>query len=153
MLAGLVAAAAGPNPRQFLAVDRPHRAVTLTLVASYNGENNGFNFDGYGRGELQLSVPKGWRVRVRCTNRGSIPHSCAVVSGPLAVTPAFRGAATPDPVQGLPPGATATFTFAASRVGVFRFACLVPGHEAARMYDVLTVTRGGRPSVYARPGP
>jgi hypothetical protein len=141
--------AAHPNPAQFLRVDAAHRTAIVTLVAGYNDENNGFNFDGYGRGELMITVPRGWRVRITCTNRGSLNHSCAVVRGPMTVTPAFRGAATPI----LLPGSTARFSFAASRVGSYRLACLVPGHEEARMWDVLDVTRGGRPSIGARPGP
>ena len=48
---------------------------------------------------------------------------------------------------GLQPGQTARFTFRASEKGVFRFACLVPGHEDARMWDVLKIVRGGKPSV------
>jgi hypothetical protein len=141
--------AAHPSPGQFLRVDAAHRMAIVKLYAGYNGENNGFNFDGYGRGELMITVPSGWRVRVMCSNRGALAHSCAVVRGPMTVTPAFRGAATPI----LPPGSTTAFSFVASRVGSYRFACLVPGHEEARMWDVLVVTRGGRPSISARPGP
>jgi hypothetical protein len=141
--------AAHPNPAQFLRVDATNRSALVTLIASYDGSNNGFNFDGYGRGELLVTVPSGWRVRVRCTNHGTIGHSCAVVRGPMTVTPAFRGAATPI----LPQGASTTFSFVASRTGSYRFACLVPGHEEARMYDVLEVTRGGKPTITARAGP
>jgi hypothetical protein len=140
---------AHPTPAQFLHVDAQQRTAVVTLVAGYNGENNGFNFDGYGRGELMVSVPRGWRVRVTCTNRGALAHSCAVVPGPMTVTPSFRGAATPI----LPPGSTTKFSFVASRVGSYRLACLVPGHEEARMWDVLEVTRGGKPAITARPGP
>jgi len=50
-------------------------------------------------------------------------------------------------------GSTTAFTFLASRTGSYRFACLVPGHEEARMYDVLSVTSGGRPTISARAGP
>jgi len=149
VLAGLVAAAAGPNPRQFLAVDHARHAVTLTLVASYNGENNGFNFDGYGRGELLLSVPLGWRVRIRCENRGPLRHSCAVVTGPMTYRPAFRGAATPV----LPAGKQTSFSFLASRRGTYRLACLVPGHEEARMWDVLDVGKTRGVEISARNGP
>jgi len=140
---------AAPSPSQFLHVEAKQRTALVTLVAGYDGENNGFNFDGYGRGELLLSIPRGWRVRVTCTNRGSLNHSCAVVPGPMTITPSFRGAATPI----LPPGSTTTFSFVASRVGTYRIACLVVGHEEARMYDVLEVTRGGAPRITARPGP
>ncbi len=140
-----VALAAKPDPRQFLRVDARDKVATVTLIGGYDGTNNGFNFDGYARGELLVSVPRGWLVRVTCTNRAPIRHSCAVVQGPRSATPAFRGATIPSPVVGLMQGKTARFAFRASRTGVFRFACLVPGHEAARMYDVLQVTRSGRP--------
>jgi len=144
---------AHPNPAQFFHVDAKHKIAAVTLIAGYNGENNGFNFDGYGRGELLVNVPRGWRVRVTCTNHVDIRHSCAVVRGPMTITPAFRGATVPDAVAGLARGKTATFTFVAARTGSYRFACLVPGHEDARMWDVLDVTSGGKPSITARAGP
>jgi hypothetical protein len=143
------AAAARPDPAQFLSSSKARRVVHLTLLAGLGGSNNGFNFDGYGRGELLVRVPVGWRVVVDCENRGGMRHSCAIVRGALTVTPAFSGAAT----QALSPGSKATFSFVARRVGTFRIACLVPGHEQARMWDVLDVTRGGKPSVSVRPGP
>jgi hypothetical protein len=141
-----LAAKGSPPPHKFLAVDARRHSVTITLIASYNGENGGFNFDGYSR-FLMWTVPRGWTVRVVCTNRGPLRHSCAVVNGADSATPAFRGAETPQPQIGLEAGHTARFTFRASRSGVYRFACLVPGHEDARMWDVLKITRGGKPSV------
>jgi hypothetical protein len=151
----LVAAAAvsKPDPRRFLQVDARHRVVSVTLIAGYDSSNNGFNFDGYGRGELMLTVPLGWRIRVTCTDRSALRNSCAVVQGPMTVTPAFPGASVPNPVEGLTQGETATFSFVAARTGVFRLASLVAGHEEARMWDVLQVVRGGRPAISARPGP
>jgi hypothetical protein len=139
-------AAKAPPPSRFLAVDVARHRVTITLIASYDGENGGFNFDGYSR-FLMWTVPRGWKVRVVCKNRGSLRHSCAVVNGAGSTRPAFRGAATPHPRTGLATGQTARFTFPASRKGVYRFACLVPGHEDARMWDVLKITRGGKPAV------
>jgi protoheme IX farnesyltransferase len=147
-----LAAGAAPGPQRFLRVDVAARTVHVTLVAAYDGVNNGFNFDGYARGQLLWTVPLGWRVQVTCTNRGPLRNSCAVVRGAQSFTPAFPGAATPEPVMGLLTGKTATFTFRAARTGVFRLACLVPGHEAARMYDVLKVVRRGRPSVQSLVG-
>jgi Sulfocyanin (SoxE) domain len=142
-----------PAPAQFLHVSASRHAVALDLIAGKTGSNRGFNFDGYGRGELLVTVPRGWRVTVHCQNRASLRNSCAVISGPDTATPAFAGAATPNPVIGIGTGESATFSFTASRIGVYRLASLVPGHEQARMYDVLQVTRGGRPSISARPGP
>ena len=135
-----------PPPHKFLAVDAQRHRVTITLIASYNGENGGFNFDGYSR-FLMWTVPRGWTVHVVCKNRGPSRHSCAVVQGANSTKPAFRGAVTPHRRTGLEQGQTARFTFRASRAGVFRFACLVPGHEEARMWDVLKIRRGGKSSV------
>ena len=150
MLGALVAlslaAQAPPPPRKFLAVDAHRHRVTITLIASYDGANSGFNFDGYSR-LLLWTVPRGWTVRVVCKNRGPLRHSCAVVQGAGSTKPAFRGAATPNPQLGLEAGQTASFTFRASKTGVYRFACLVPGHELARMWDVLKITRRGKPAV------
>jgi hypothetical protein len=142
-----------PPPGQFLRVRDAQRTVVLTLVAADTAENNGYNFDGYGRGELLVRVPRGWRVTVRFRNAGQLFDSCAVVAGPGATTVAFPGASTPAPLRGLPAGASASFSFLATRLGVFRFASVVPGHEQARMWDVLEVEAGGRPSISARPGP
>jgi uncharacterized cupredoxin-like copper-binding protein len=135
-----------PPPHQFLAVDTATHTVTVTLIAAYDGVNNGFNFDGYSR-LLMWTVPRGWRVQVVCKNRGPLRHSCAVVQGADSTAPAFRGAATPQPQIGLEAGHSASFTFRASRAGIYRFACLVPGHEGARMWDVLQIVRRGKPSV------
>jgi hypothetical protein len=148
-----VAVSGKPDPRQFLHVDTRHHVAALTLVAGYDSSNNGFNFDGYGRGELLVTVPLGWRVRVSCVNRGGMRHSCAVVSAPMTATPAFRGASVPDPVQGLDPGSKAAFSFVASRAGSFRLASIVPGDEEARLWDVLEVARVAKPSISARRGP
>ena len=145
-LAAFAIAVKPPDPKRFMRVDARHRIVNVKLVAGYDGSNNGFNFDGYSR-YLMWTVPRGWRVRVTCTNTGSLRHSCAVVSNPAATKPAFRHATTPHPLVGLQHGKTARFTFVASKTGVYRFACLVPGHEAARMYDVLKIVAKGKPKV------
>jgi sulfocyanin SoxE-like protein len=148
VVAALLAAGA-VSPARFLSVDARRHRVTLRLVAAYDGANNGFNFDGYGRGELLVSVPLGWRVSIDCSNRGPLRHSCAVVAGARTTTPAFPHAATPE----LAVGKRASFSFVASRRGTYRLACLVPGHEEARMWDVLDVGKTRRVEISARPGP
>jgi hypothetical protein len=141
-----LAAKAPPPPHKFLAVDAARHRVTITLIASYDGENGGFNFDGYSR-FLMWTVPRGWTVRVVCTNRGPLRHSCTVVRNAGSTTPAFRGASIPQPQIGLEAGHTARFSFRATKKGVYRLTSLVPGDEAARLWDVLRITRGGKPSV------
>ncbi len=146
-LASLAAAGAKPpDPKQFMKVDARHKIVNVTLIAGYRGVNNGFNFDGYA-GYLMWTVPRGWRVRVTCTNDGAVRHSCAVVKGPVSQKAAFKGAQTPRPALGLQHGKTARFIFKAAKTGVYRFACLVPGHEAAKMYDVLKIVARGKPTI------
>ena len=146
-----LAAKGPPPPGKFLAVDAQRHRVTVTLIASYDGENSGFNFDGYSR-LLMWTVPRGWTVRVVCDEPRAAPalvrRRATVPTRPNRRSPART---TPQPQIGLEAGHTARFTFRASRKGVYRFACLVPGHEDARMWDVLKVTRarqavGGRPA-------
>jgi hypothetical protein len=146
LVALALAAKPPPSPSRFLAVDAHRHRITITLIASYDGTNGGFNFDGYSR-ELMWTVPRGWTVRVKCENRGPLRHSCAVVRGAGSTTPAFRGAASPQPLIGLEAGHTAGFAFRASKIGVYRLTSLVSGQEEARMWDVLKITRGGKPSV------
>lgn len=128
------------------------KTASLLLIAGYDRANNGFNFDGSGRGKLLVRIPLGWSLRVTCRNASSTRHSCAIVHGPQTVTPAFRGAASPAPRIGLRKGETARFVFRASRAGTYRIACLVPGHEEARMWDVLDIGGARLPSLSIRTG-
>lgn len=127
------------------------RTVDLLLVSSSDGADGGFNFDGYGDGAMSVSIPIGWSVHVTCKNASSdLAHSCAVVDLPLSPSGApvaFAGASSPDPKLGVQPGNTLEFTFVASRVGVYRLACLVSGHEMDGMWDWFTVTPGGMPEL------
>ncbi len=152
-IAAPAAASAASPPGKFLSWSGPRHRARLVLLAGLGAENGGFNFDAYGRGELLVRIPVGWRVVVDCENRGSMRHSCAIVRGSLSTVPAFPGATSPSRLEGLAPGARATFSFVASRAGTFRIACLVPGHEQARMWDVLDVVHARAPSISARPGP
>lgn len=123
------------------------RTATLTLVSAYDTSNNGFNFDGYSKGALKVSVPEGWKVVVDCSNHAPLNHSCAIVRNATASAPAFPGAAIKDPQKGLAQGKQQTFRFKASRTGSYRIACLVPGHEPAGMWETLRVTAKGLPTL------
>jgi len=125
------------------------KSVTLTLVPAANNAFNGFNFNGRGRGEVLVQVPRGWRVTVRCVNDvSSGHHSCAIVKDAgNATAPIFPGAASPDPQTGLAPGRSARFSFVARRLGVYRIACLVPEYERAGMWAVFEISLSRGPSV------
>ena len=133
-------------PLEFTA-DPAAKSESFHLVAAHDQSNSGFNFNGYGRGRLAISVPEGWRVAVTCENRGPLNHSCAIVRAPADSRPAIAGASSHDPVGGQAPGVTTTFEFTAQGQGTYRIACLVPGHEQAGMWDSLTVsTASSQPS-------
>jgi Sulfocyanin (SoxE) domain len=132
----------------WLSFDASSKTANLRLIAAYNHVYGGFNFNGYGKGQVLVEIPRGWHVNVRCTNNSSsMRHSCAIVRGVSGKTPAFPGAASRSAQVGLAPRHTAAFSFLASRLGSYRIACLVPAHEQSGMWDVLDVIRDRRPAV------
>ena len=132
----------------WLSFDANAKTANLRLIAAYNDVYNGFNFNGYGKGQVLVGVPRGWRVNVRCVNNSSsMRHSCAIVRGVGGRSPAFPGAASPGSQDGLPPRHTADFSFLATRAGSYRIVCLVSAHEQAGMWDVLDVTSDRLPAV------
>ncbi len=148
----LHASAAAPPPSHWFSANIGGRTATLTLIAGYTNALGGFNFDGYGKGAMVVNVPSGYRVTILYRNNGQYPHSVLVtpyakkdlVTGwPVA----FRGAASSDATDGASPGATQHFSFVADRVGTYAIICAVAGHEQAGMWDVLRVTRGGKPFI------
>lgn len=138
-----------PDPKAYLRSDPPTQTVVLTLVAGYPATDYQFNYDGYGSGSLVVTIPLEWQVTVQCENRGTVPNSCAVVTGKNDVRPLEAGWSTPDPVQGLTPGQSASFVFTPTSTGSFRIASLVDGNEASGMWADLEVTTGGQPGITA----
>jgi Sulfocyanin (SoxE) domain len=129
-----------------LTSDAASKTVKFTLVADYNSSNGGMNFNGYSQGALVISVPTGWTATVTCQNKGTINHSCAVVSGPGATQPSISGAGTQNPTAGLGGGQSGTFNFTAPSPVIERISCLVPGHEAAGMWITLRIVASGNPA-------
>ena len=127
----------------------PH-TVRITLVAGKTQANGGFNFDGYAKGAMTLTVPVGWKVEVEFENAAPLPHSLAVTpfretqpAGGITA-PAFLGGATADLIGGLPRGAKTVLTFVASRPGRYELACGVPGHAVIGMWVSLIVSATAR---------
>jgi len=134
----------------FLAV-KGH-GVTLTVIAAYNSNVSGFNFDGDGKGKLVVSVPAGYTVNVVFSNKSAIPHSALFTlyskrTSPASFPLAFKGAASPNPTVGITVGAVQKFSFVASKPGTYALVCAVPGHAVAGMWDTFKVTQGGKPSL------
>src|SRR2546425_9295608 len=136
---------------QSLSFDAANRTVTLTIVANIPGTPNEFNYNGYTNGALVITVPRGWDVTVHCNGdpAASYAHSCTVVRGPEAKTPAFPGASLPDPsgTGFVAAGEKKTFRFMPDAPFIGRFACLLIGHESAGMWATFQVVNAGEPSL------
>ncbi len=128
--------------------------VEIGIVAGKSAADGGFDFNGYQRGAMTVTVPTGWQVVVRFQNVNALAHSLIIAPASAAQqaappsTPAFPGAMTKDLASGLPKGATQTLTFAAGKAGTYAFVCGVPGHAVAGMWDKLVVSGAAKtPSV------
>jgi Sulfocyanin (SoxE) domain len=149
-VSGSSAGAGSPDSRcttRSAATDQYMKADSSTKTVSLVLDITGFSYDGFSNGQMTVCVPQGWKVTAQCTNKTTVPHSCAVVENATATSPAFSGATTKDPVTGLQPGESESFTFSPDRTGQFRIVCLVPGHEDAGMWDYFNVTSTGDPLI------
>jgi Sulfocyanin (SoxE) domain len=123
------------------------KAAAITVIPAYNNSYQGFNLNGYAKGEVAVIVPVGWAVTVRCLNTGlDGRHSCAIVRGPNATHPALARASS-EPLHGLAHGPSASFSFFTKEPAVYRIASLVPGQQQSGMWDVREITRSRLPRV------
>ena len=116
----------------FLRLGAEPKTVELIVVAVWNDENYGMNFNGYAKGNATYTIPKDWTVSVKYINPSPIPHSLLVVEKESIRKiqmpgPYFKGAAVPDFLTGLAYG-TNTFTFVADEAGDYALACGFPAH-------------------------
>jgi len=140
-----------PDPSKYIQIDDSNRSAIVTLIAGYPATDSQFNYNGYASGALVLTVPAGWQVTVQCENRGTVPNSCAVVTGRTDTSPVDPSWSTPNPQRGLDPGESASFTFTPQTPGSLRIASLVDGSEASGTWLDLEVVGSGRPKL-AAPG-
>ena len=130
----------------WLRADSVKHSAELRLVAGLTDRNGGMNFNGFSRGGLLLTVPKGWSVVLHFKNQDqNLPHSVAVIAdtdpvpaGP--VPPAFEHAATGQVEQGFSAGRGDDVRFVAAKAGSFLIFCAVPGHGPAGMWIRLAVS-------------
>lgn len=125
------------------------KVVTLTVIAAYKNVAAGFNFNGYAKGKMTITVPTGDTVNVVFSNATSITHSAQIIAAPKKGTPvqgpgsvadAFKGASSPDPKDGVTKGVTQKFSFLATKAGNYQLICAVPGHLVAGMWDNFVVS-------------
>ena len=142
-------AATAPAAPAWMKVDAATKTVSFQIKMAENGNNGTFNFNGYGRGGMTITVPVGWNVKMHVVNigQGAIPHSLEIVPVTEVVPiqgvdpPAFGGAETIDLVQGLAPGGSDDADFLADKVGKYWIFCGVPNHGTGGMYDFFTVSQ------------
>lgn len=122
----------GITADDFLRLSNKPNTVELVVVAVFNDENYGMNFNGYAKGQAIYTIPKGWNVEVAFINPGPVPHSLLVVEKDsvkkLQVPePYFKGAAVPEHLKGIA-FAKSSFSFVADEAGEFALACGFPAH-------------------------
>ncbi len=123
----------------------PLKTVELSLVAGQTPANGTFNFNGYVKGALTITVPAGWRVVIHYKNNSALRHSFSVIpytgeQPDKSEPPVFPGAATRDLTSGIAPGKEEALTFVAGKPGKYEFFCGILGHAQAGMWDFLVVS-------------
>jgi ubiquinol-cytochrome c reductase cytochrome b subunit len=142
----------GKGSQQWIVWNTAEHSATLTLIAALTNAGVGFNFNGYGKGQMVITVPLGYRVTVKFSNQETLPHSALITTSadknlPSNFPVVFPGATTLNPGSGIVKGQMDQFSFVANKVGTYALVCGVPGHAVAGMWDVFKVTSGGQPSV------
>lgn len=143
------AAASHAAAPKWLSWNAATHTASLTLIADYNGAIGGYNFNGYGKGKMTVTVPVGAHVNVIFSNRSAaLNHGFVITSyakrtstGPYPL--AFNGASSTKPTVGTIKGKTEHHSFVAGKVGTYAILCAVPGHVETGMWDVFQVVKSG----------
>jgi phenylpyruvate tautomerase PptA (4-oxalocrotonate tautomerase family) len=122
----------GLTSADFLRLGSKPNSVDVLIIAVFNDENYGMNFNGYAKGAAVYTIPKGWQVNVTYINPSPVPHSVLVIEKDSVkklqvAEPYFKGAAVPEHLKGLAYGKS-SFSFVAEEAGEFAFACGFPAH-------------------------
>lgn len=131
-------------------IDRDAQTVHMTITAGATPDFNYWNFNGFVKGAIAITVPAGYTVTIDLVNEDpNMAHSLGIQEGftnpmmPVTPSPAFEGAVTPNPLsmtEGTMPGETATIEFVADQAGNYHMVCYVPGHTAIGMWLYFNVT-------------
>jgi hypothetical protein len=113
------------------------------------------NFNGYGNGQMTLTVPEGWILTLKLWNKSArLPHSIVIttedefrskVGQSSGFDAAFVGAYSPaNPINGYignspQPLQSNGGTIKLSKAGTYIMTSDVPGHAAQGMWDTLKV--------------
>jgi hypothetical protein len=152
LLAPLGTRAGEPFVPSWITNDPANRAVTIDLVAGWNGNNRFDNDNGYYQSGLTLLVPTGWTVTIDFRNQDATgPHSVLVTKPyteaemELQLTEqdaVVAGAYSKSPTKGQKVGANDRISFTAGKAGLYYLSCGVPAHLMQDMYLGLEVRDG-----------
>ena len=121
--------------------DAATKTATIPIVAGLTSSYDGWNFNSYARRETRIVVPVGTKVVRQFYNENVVPHSAMIVAGsetaipPAPTTPAFRGATTHNPGDGLVGGRIDQVRFTAAKAGKYLLVCGIPGYAQSGMWD------------------
>lgn len=148
LAASLVAAPAAvlANTPGWMSVNQSNKTVELHLKMGAPSGSSQYNYNGYSKGNLEVTVPVGWTVKIDAKDVAKLAHSVEIIPKqshpPIhAIKPAFAGAETPSPEQGVKPDHSASFTFKANKPGEYWMMCGVPGHALGGMWDILNISK------------
>lgn len=125
----------------WLSFDSVAHTVRFQLIAGLTGSSQGpFNFNGFAKGDLTLTVPAGATVVFNFENRDGTPHSAMVIpdADPIPnmapADPAIPRAYTVQAAEGIAPNGKDVVRFKARPPGSYRVFCGVPGHGLSGMW-------------------
>ncbi len=135
---------AGITEADFLKLGDKPKTARITLVATFNADNYGMNFNGWSKGKAIYTIPKDWTVEVTFINPSPIPHSAIVVDIDTIRKlqmgePAFKGAGVPNAAVGVS-FKKVDFTFVADEAGEYAIACGFPAHAMNGHWLALNVS-------------
>lgn len=132
----------------WMKIDAANKSVHFDIKMAENANNGTLNFNGYGHGDLTITVPLNWKVAMDVVNigQGAIPHSLEIVAVTEVIPnqgsepPAFDGAETVELINGLGIGKSDKVEFTADKEGRYWMFCGVPNHGIGGMYDGFVVS-------------
>lgn len=141
---------------EWYAVNHDARTVAIELTAGATADNNYWNYNGFIRGELAITVPEGYTVEITLINEDpNMGHSVGVSTelanfALMSPDPAFAGAMSENPqsmIDSTMPGETETITFVADAAGNYSLVCYIAGHSAVGMWLFFNVSSDGEAGV------
>jgi hypothetical protein len=146
------------NPAQapvvpaWIQLDNAQQTALIDVLAAWNSNNGGLNFNGYANGEARLVIPVGWKVKVKFFNSSlDLAHSAIVTrpypAGQFPIEAGPSEAAVPRAYTNSPlagfynDGDDFDIKAADNRAGDYYLLCGVTTHGTAGMWIHLSIRK------------